>query len=671
MRLIALVIGLGLSVLISGQDSVLTESSIQTQSIFIEAIRNKLIDRHDLSIPQFREILKKEPKNHVVWYELGFGLYKSKQLDEALDAAKKANELQANEKQYLSLLANIYHQKQEYLLEAGIYKRLQPLDPYSESNYVLWADALKTEGKWEEAIKTLDLMEQKKGVNEISSLQKAGLFGQLGKIKEEESELIKLNDAFPGDTKYLHALASFYMKSQKPEKAEAIYKKILSFNPADERASLAMANKFKQTGQDDQYLQSISTLIENASIPLDAKILELIPFINKALNTNDTNLLRTLEKHAVSLAKSAPDNPKTQALLGDVYFAQNKEFNAFISYQEAIKAGPCPKPVWANYLGLSSKFLPEAEYMSNAEQAYDLFPNEPTFALQFGKALVWYGKTGQAKNIVLQAALMVGDQKNFKPSLQALKYILAEEEKDQTMIEDLSKDPSLLSSVNALKLVIDYFLNKKNQPAQAIQWIDIAHKLTPKDEVLKRLKIEAELKSKNKSDSKIENDGSNSVNQAQAALEGGDYDKAISYYTTSIDASNQDEKKAEYYYSIAQILYQYKADLIQAREVALKAIRVKPNWGVPYVFIGNLYVSGAKNCGDIWGAQLATLAAIDKYQIARSIDTSVADEVNNKINQISSFLPEKSDGYIRGVQEGSIVKVPCWIDETVKIRYKQ
>ena len=104
MRFFALVVLLALRALASAQDSLLTESSIQTQSIFIEAIRNKLIDRHDLSVPQFREIIKKEPKNHVVWYELGFGLYKSKQLDEALDAAKKANELHANEKQYLSLL---------------------------------------------------------------------------------------------------------------------------------------------------------------------------------------------------------------------------------------------------------------------------------------------------------------------------------------------------------------------------------------------------------------------------------------------------------------------------------------------------------------------------------------------------------------------------------------
>ena len=78
-----------------------------------------------------------------------------------------------------------------------------------------------------------------------------------------------------------------------------------------------------------------------------AKILELIPFINKALNSKDTSSLKILEKHAVSLTKSAPDNPKSHALLGDVFAAQNNDYDAFISYEKAIKAGTCPKSVWS------------------------------------------------------------------------------------------------------------------------------------------------------------------------------------------------------------------------------------------------------------------------------------------------------------------------------------
>ena len=55
----------------------MSESDVQVQSIFIEAIRNKLIDRHDLSVTQFKEIIEKQPDNHVAWYELAFALDKT------------------------------------------------------------------------------------------------------------------------------------------------------------------------------------------------------------------------------------------------------------------------------------------------------------------------------------------------------------------------------------------------------------------------------------------------------------------------------------------------------------------------------------------------------------------------------------------------------------------
>ena len=137
----------------------------------------------------------------------------------------------------------------------------------------------------------------------------------------------------------------------------------------------------------------------------------------------------------------------------------------------------------------------------------------------------------------MQAGLMIGDQKNYKPSLQALKYILAEEDKDQTMIADLAKDPSLLSSVNAQKLVIDYFLNKIEQPGKASQWIDIATKLEPKDEVLKKLKIAAELKSKTQKEIKIEGDVSNSLGQAKKLMQEGDYSSAINKFMEAYESS--------------------------------------------------------------------------------------------------------------------------------------
>ena len=64
------------------------------------------------------------------------------------------------------------------------------------------------------------------------------------------------------------------------------------------------------------------------------------------------------------------------------------------------------------------------------------------------------------------------------------------------------------------------------------------------------------------------------------------------------------------------------------------------------------------------------LAAIDKYAYAKSIDSEVAEDANSKIARYSAYKPEKQDGFMRGVSEGSSITVNCWIGETVRVRFK-
>ena len=102
-----LILFIGSWLMAAGQNIQKSEQDVQTESVFIEAIRNKLIDRHDLSVPQFRELIKKQPENHVLWYELGYGLMKTKKVDEAIDAVSKAVSLYPNHTNYLELQADL------------------------------------------------------------------------------------------------------------------------------------------------------------------------------------------------------------------------------------------------------------------------------------------------------------------------------------------------------------------------------------------------------------------------------------------------------------------------------------------------------------------------------------------------------------------------------------
>ncbi|MEO5582785.1 MAG: hypothetical protein ABIR66_08840 [Saprospiraceae bacterium] len=420
------------STIVLSQHNQKSEEEVQIESTFIEAIRNKLIDRHDLSIPQFREIVKKQPDNHVVWYELAYGLWKTKMYDEALDAANKAVSLMPRQVSYLKMQGDIFHAKQNVPDEINVYKKIQSIEPYKESNYTYWVDLLLNAGKWDEAIKVLNLLEQKKGINEISSFKKTTLYEQNGKLKEAEAELLKLNNAFPSDLRYLHVLAGFYSKNQKQEKASEMYKQILTINPGDERANLALASSYKLSGKDELYLQSLQGLMDNGSISLDAKIVELIPYLEKAISKKDNSLLSIIDKYASFLVLAYPDEAKTHALSGDVLFAQGHDAEAFNQYQVALKLNQTIKSVWIQFLELAGRFEEPSSFVQSTERAFDLFPNEPSVALAYSYALIKNGDYQDARSIINQLLLMS------------------------------SNNPGWLEKVYGIELSLDYLEGKKD-----------------------------------------------------------------------------------------------------------------------------------------------------------------------------------------------------------------
>lgn len=169
---------------------------------------------------------------------------------------------------------------------------------------------------------------------------------------------------------------------------------------------------------------------------------------------------------------------------------------------------------------------------------------------------------------------------------------------------------------------------------------------------------------------KAEYEASNPIYMAKKLIDDGDFEGAIEKYKDAIDSAETNEDKGELVLSIASLQFRKLGQTNNARESARRAANLKPNWGAPYLLIGDMYVAGARNCDDDWGSRLAVIAAIDKYQYAKNIDPSMASDANERIGRISSSLPEKEDGFMRQVKEGQTLTVPCWIGESVKVRFK-
>jgi tetratricopeptide (TPR) repeat protein len=145
------------------------------------------------------------------------------------------------------------------------------------------------------------------------------------------------------------------------------------------------------------------------------------------------------------------------------------------------------------------------------------------------------------------------------------------------------------------------------------------------------------------------------------------YSTAIRYYTIATSRDTLSDRKGETFYKIAGC-HQSLGNSEASRNFALKAASSKSGWGDPYILIGDLYAN-TKGCGtNEFEVKTVYWAAIDKYMQAITIDPSVSEKANKRINTYKDFAPDKTLTFTYGFLEKPNVEVGCWIKESATIR---
>ncbi len=156
---------------------------------------------------------------------------------------------------------------------------------------------------------------------------------------------------------------------------------------------------------------------------------------------------------------------------------------------------------------------------------------------------------------------------------------------------------------------------------------------------------------------------------AKRLYDQGDFKSAALKYQEAADGEADPSKKAGYLFSLASIEFRKLKQYSKARATAREAAKLRPGWGRPFMLIGDMYGSTARSCGDSWNQRLAILAAMDKYNYAKSIDSEQAKDANSRLSKYRASMPDKNDGFMRGIKVGHAASVGCWIGETVKVRF--
>lgn len=154
------------------------------------------------------------------------------------------------------------------------------------------------------------------------------------------------------------------------------------------------------------------------------------------------------------------------------------------------------------------------------------------------------------------------------------------------------------------------------------------------------------------------------------SLKKNNYNEAADFFKQALEMADQEADKSKYYIELAQA-YSSMGSYSAARANALKAVKEKEGYGLPYIMIADMIGGSSSACksDDPCVQKAIYWLAVDYLNRAKSVDPSVVEKANAKIASYKKYYPTKQDCFFKGIQEGQTVEIGCWIGESTKARF--
>jgi tetratricopeptide (TPR) repeat protein len=266
----------------------------------------------------------------------------------------------------------------------------------------------------ERLLSTLDAYEKLVGVSESITRNRFETLDELGRTDEALAAIHRLTEVYPLNVEYKYLAASYAKKVGLENRALEYYKQILTINPDDSRAKLALAGTEKKEGDTQGYLQSITPVIMNPAVEIDVKLEELIPYVLEFSKSKDPGLGEALNNLISQLVAAHPKEAKAYSIQGDVLSIAGKNNAAIDAYEKAVALKDNVYSVWEQLIGMLMAKHDYEGIIIRANQAIDIFPNQGYLYYASGFAHYKKHQLDDAMDMLTQALIMTGKNQGQK-----------------------------------------------------------------------------------------------------------------------------------------------------------------------------------------------------------------------------------------------------------------
>jgi tetratricopeptide (TPR) repeat protein len=395
----------------------MSEKDIKLQEKYMSAIVQQQLGKFDDAAKLFAEVLDRNPKCDACAFELSRLSEQLKKPQDALDFAQKAVALDPQNKWYQMHLAETLEKIGKDREAADIYRKLIEGNTFgadfSSELYFRLTFAQMRLNEPAKAIKTLDELEKKIGIDEEISDKKHVIYDELGDKKRAAAELRRLSDAFPDVVEYQYAAANYYEKVGEKNAAIQIYERILKRDPSDSKAQLALAGKNStpsvsgaSSSKDVAFLTGLKGLFAKSDISIDEKIKTILPLAQKIGEHKDKALAAAGLELAETLERTHPNDAKAYALVADMLYHNDRLTESLVKYKRCIELNRTIYAVWEQKMYVEEELGLYEELLKTSTLATDLFPSQAMAFYFNGLANERKGQFGTAIESLEQALLM-------------------------------------------------------------------------------------------------------------------------------------------------------------------------------------------------------------------------------------------------------------------------
>lgn len=364
------------------------------QEYFFEALKQKAIENYEKAIDALEKCLKIDPQP-VVYLELGKNYNELRKFSQAAIYLEKGRKGLPKNTAILEELYKTYFLSGEFDRALPVVQDLAILDTSFSEDLV---NLHILNENYEEAIKLLDSLDEKKGPNTNRDSLRRQVYSRTNNVDAQISDLQKKISEDPEDEKSYLNLIFVYSENNRPDEAFEAAKKLLEVNPSSELVHLALYKFHLNENHTDDALNSMRILLESDQIDEVTKYQALNDFL---LHVAENPTLEEELIELVSIFSETENNTKVYGQLGTFFLEKKKKVQALKYFTLALENETDNFGLYREVLQLQLEFEKFNEINELSAKALEVFPSQPLLYLFKGKALNKLQQFSEAEEMFL------------------------------------------------------------------------------------------------------------------------------------------------------------------------------------------------------------------------------------------------------------------------------